>query len=215
MKLGIVSDVHAAPGALQQALKQLADAGADSILCTGDIAGYHEELDTTIGLLSAAGCDCILGNHDLTWLQQHSDQADSASFRFLSSLPYYRQYLIDNIRIYAVHAEPPDKLHGGIKLLDEQAQPIDSRLAEWRQKLQDFDHDVLIVGHTHQVYAQHIAGTLVINPGSTVFNHSCMILQLPEKHVQVLALPGQKVSPVWNWGMFVRQTQSSDHSPSR
>ena len=45
--------------------------------------------------------------------------------------------------------------------------------------------------------------TLVVNPGSTVFNHSCAILSLPEMTLQVLPLSGQPVRRTWNWAEYM------------
>ena len=44
---------------------------------------------------------------------------------------------------------------------------------------------------------------LVINPGSTQFNHTCMILTLPEMTVQTFALQGKDPVKSWNWGKFI------------
>lgn len=70
----------------------------------------------------------------------------------------------------------------------------------WSERLQRFEYDVLVVGHTHQVFAEHLANTLVINPGSTKFNHSCAILELPGLEFRVLPLSDKKVVKSWNWG---------------
>ena len=75
------------------------------------------------------------------------------------------------------------------------------QLAYWADRLQGFAYDVLVVGHTHQVFAQRVANTLVINPGSTLFNHSCAVLSLPELQVEWFALSGQTLLKSWNWGM--------------
>ena len=42
---------------------------------------------------------------------------------------------------------------------------------------------------------------LVVNPGSTLFNHTCAILSLPEMAVEVFSLSGKEPLLVWNWGM--------------
>ena len=65
------------------------------------------------------------------------------------------------------------------------------------------DYDVLVVGHTHQVYAEFIGNTLVVNPGSSVFNHCCAILRLPEMTVQMFPLSGKKIEKTWNWGQYM------------
>lgn len=62
-------------------------------------------------------------------------------------------------------------------------------------------NDVLVVGHTHQVFAERLAGTLVINPGSTLCNHSCAMVSFPELQVEWFALSGQTLRNSWNWGM--------------
>ena len=49
-------------------------------------------------------------------------------------------------------------------MLDEHGGLIDEQLAYWADRLQGFAYDVLVVGHTHQVFAQRVANTLVINP---------------------------------------------------
>ena len=101
-----------------------------------------------------------------------------------------------------MHAEPPAAQIGGLRLLDADGEPRAERLQEWRERLGDFEPDVLIIGHTHQVYALEIGNTFVVNPGSTVFNHSCMILNLPDLQVETIALGGQEIIKCWNFGML-------------
>ncbi len=205
MKLGLISDVHASPAALQQALQWFEQQQVDRILCAGDIAGYFDALDETVALLQQYQCECIIGNHDQHYLQTHAELADSESYRFLQSLPARLQFECEGLRVLMVHAHPPQELHGGIKLLDENGERIPAQLALWQQQLQGLDADILIVGHTHQVFVEQLGEVLVINPGSAPFNHSCMLLQLPQKQVETHALQGKTILPTWNWGMFVRQ----------
>ena len=106
-------------------------------------------------------------------------------------------------RVYMVHAQPPDKCHGGIKLLDREGCVKPDQIEFWAKRLQAFDHDVLVVGHTHQVFAERIGNTLVINPGSSAFNHSCAILNLPEMTVQLFPLSDKKIEKTWNGGDHV------------
>ena len=62
--------------------------------------------------------------------------------------------------------------------------------------------DVLIVGHTHQVFSEQLGDVLVINPGSTTFNHTCAILTLPEMKVDIFPLSNKEPILCWNWSMF-------------
>lgn len=198
-KIGLVSDVHATPEPLAEALAIFDREGVDQILCAGDIAGYGEALDETIGLLQGHAVLTIIGNHDRWYLENHAQQASANSCRFLKALPTFMGLNCEGRSLYMVHASPPDLDRGGIKLLNEHAQIIPEQRVLWSQHLADFGHDILIVGHTHQVFAEQLASTLVINPGSTVFNHSCAILNLPEMRLDWFALSGKEPVKTWNW----------------
>lgn len=198
-KLGLIGDPHARPGPLTEALQVFAREQVDAIWCTGDIAGYGEELEETVELLKAQACQCILGNHEQWYLDQDEDQPDSPVWQYFDKLPVVRQTVMEDVDIYMVHASPPDSLTDGIRLLDQKGRVISMQKHIWTDRLRDFEHDVLIIGHTHQVYAEKLGSTLVINPGSTWFNHCCAILTLPDLQVQWFALDGDIV-PSWYWG---------------
>lgn len=204
--IGLISDVHAAPEPVAEALQLFKKAGVERVLCAGDIAGYQDQLDATISLLEENNCQTIIGNHDLKYLD-HDDEIESAAdhraISFLKQLPATYQASIEGKSLYMVHAQPPDGCHGGIKLLDKNGKILPERVAQWTQTLQSFDYDVLVVGHTHQVFAEYLGDTLVINPGSSVFNHSCAILRLPEMTVEMLPLSGKQIETTWNWGEHV------------
>lgn len=202
-RVGIISDVHAAPEPLAEALAIFAGEGVEQVLCAGDIAGYMDQLQPTIELLLANKCQTIMGNHDRLYLDHHEDEDEDACITFLQQLPAYYQTVIAGKSLYMVHAEPPDECHGGIKLLDKTGVVQTDRVELWAEKLQSFDYDVLVIGHTHQVFVEKIANTLVVNPGSSVFNHCCAILSLPEMSVQLYSLSGKPIVKTWNWGEHV------------
>jgi len=206
--LGLISDVHATAAPLDEALTIFRREAVDQIYCLGDIAGYNDELESTIKLLQASDCKCIVGNHDLSYIEKmialKDDDSDmDISSSYLQQLPAVIDTVIEGKSIYMVHAEPPEACHGGIKLRDKTGEIIDERVEMWAENLADFDHDILLVGHTHQVYIEKLGETLVINPGSTVFNHCCMILHLPEMRVDTYPLSGKPVVRTWNWGEHV------------
>jgi putative phosphoesterase len=109
-----------------------------------------------------------------------------------------------------VHASPPESIVDGIRLLDETGNIINEQKSEWTTRLNDFDYDVLIVGHTHQVFAEQLGATLVINPGSTEFNHTCGILSLPEMKFQLFPLSNKTPVRSWNWGLFFANRGKND-----
>ena len=63
-KLGVISDVHGNLPALQTALDYLEAAGADEVLCCGDVVGYGPWPNECAALVQARCCLCINGNHD-------------------------------------------------------------------------------------------------------------------------------------------------------
>jgi len=201
--IGLLSDVHASPAPVAAALELFRAAGVTQVFCAGDIAGYHEELAPTVALLQAGGCRSVIGNHDLLYLDHLEVEYGNPAAAWLRTLPASIDTVIEGRRVYLVHAHPPDACHGGIKLLDRNGRLLPERVAEWRERLSGFGADVLVVGHTHQVFAEMIGTTLVVNPGSSAFNHSCAILRLPERTVEFLAPGGRAIEKTWNWGDHV------------
>lgn len=204
-RIGIVSDVHASPAPLRQALEIFASQGVSDIVCAGDIAGYFDEPGSCIELLKKHRCKTIIGNHDQAYLQDNPHLADSIEFDYLQSLPETIELILEGMKILVVHAEPPSEQHGGIKLLDQRGELIEDRLLIWQEKLRDLDCEVLVVGHTHQVFAEQIGDILVVNPGSSQFNHSCMVLTLPGLQVQTFALEGKSIINSWNFSRLFDQ----------
>ena len=206
--IGIISDVHAHPVVLQQALDLFERNGVDEILCAGDLAGYFDGLAAVIELLQRHHCKTVIGNHDEGFLAQASGRENPEIMQYLSRLPRHLSLDREGVKICMVHAQPPDGVHGGIKLLDQDGGVITAQREYWRRQLQAMDYDVLIVGHTHQVFVQQLDELLLINPGSTVFNHSCMLLSLPDKRVKVLALGGQQILKSWNFSLLRKHSDS-------
>lgn len=202
-KLGLISDPHAYPEPVAEALSIFKHEKVDAIWCTGDIAGYGEGLEETMRLLQQSNCQLIMGNHEINYLQKNSAVVNTNVNSYLTNLPRVIQQDIEGKTVYMVHASPPDSLMEGIHLLDQQGNIIESEKQDWTRRLNNFEYDVLIVGHTHQVFSEILGSTLVINPGSSQFNHSCAILSLPDINVQWFALSGQSIKKSWNWGMEV------------
>ena len=202
-KIGIISDTHSTSAPLKEAITLFHREGVDKIICAGDIAGYGEdELQETINILLENDCLRVCGNHDTELSDEERGVMSIEVQEFLSSLPKKLELTLEDKKIYVAHASPPDKLHGGIKLLDQTGKVIPENIKLWTEKLASLKCDVLVVGHSHQVFAEKLGDILVLNPGSTCFNHSCMILSLPDMRVKTFALSGKEILRTWNWGMF-------------
>ena len=204
-KIGLISDVHATPAPVAEALAIFKREAVDAILCAGDIAGYGNELDHTVELLLQGNCQVIAGNHDLWHLERCADsavgQCDPGTNTFLRELPATLDRVIEDRTLHMVHASPPRSYVDGIKLLDQEGNLDPDAQQEWTRRLAGFGHDVLIVGHTHQVYAERLGTTLVVNPGSTLFNHTCATLTFPDLEFRLYPLSNKTPLKTWNWGM--------------
>jgi len=201
-RIGIISDVHASPIPLQQALDIFDNSGVSEIICAGDIAGYFDQLKPCVELLKKHHCKTIIGNHDQSYLKDNPDQVNSKEYAYLQALPETIELTREAKKILVVHAAPPARQHGGIKLLDKDGEFIPQQIADWTEKLKLEHCDVLIVGHTHQVFALQLGDTFVINPGSSQFNHSCMVLTLPEIQVDIFALENKEIVKSWNFSLL-------------
>ena len=209
MKIGLISDVHATVEPLREALTLFRQNNVDTVICAGDIAGYGEELEQTVNLLIESGCQIISGNHDIWYLDEAAPEEEKWIQDFFSALPETLDFSAEGKHLHVVHASPPDSNRHGINLLGEDGEVMPVRKALWQDALEEFDYDVLIVGHTHQVFAERLGNTLTINPGSTIFNHTCAILTLPELTVEVLPLSNKEPLKVWNWSQMERMYENN------
>jgi len=201
-KIGLISDVHATADPLREALSIFRKEHVDISLCAGDIAGYGEELDQTVELLINSKCRIISGNHDIWFLDSPVPEEKKWIEDFFLKLPSTLDFWVEGKRLYMVHASPPCSNMEGIKLLDEQGNIMQERKRQWTNSLERYKYDVLIVGHTHQVFFERFGDTLAINPGSTRFNHTCAILTLPDGEVQMIPLSNKTPLKVWNWSQM-------------
>ncbi len=204
-KIGLISDVHATVAPLYEALKIFEQESVELIVCAGDIAGYGTELEQSIELLVGKGCITILGNHDVWHLEHQVGNLEKGGRTFFQNLPVTWESTVEGKRIFAVHASPPLSLTRGITLLDQYEKIMTGEKDQWTYELNEYEFDVLVVGHTHQVFAEVLGETLVINPGSTKFNHTCAIVSLPDLEVRTIPLPGKTPRKIWHWGMMSRE----------
>lgn len=209
MRLGLISDIHANPGPLAEALDLFEARGVEAILCGGDIAGYGEHLSECIELLQRHRVLTVLGNHDL-WHCEDWQGAPRDEEVFLRGLPQNLELQFGDLLFHLVHASPLDPLNEGMRLLDIDGVPQLSTCRYWERLLHGYDCDVLMVGHTHQVFARKLGRTLVINPGSSSFNHCCAILDLPQKRVEFFPLGGKKPVLSWNFSMLRRNNSTKE-----
>lgn len=189
MKIGLVSDVHGDADALERALALLDRAGANRILCAGDLVGYGPEPDRTVCLLRDRGVCCVRGNHDRWALSRRpgapdpsggASPASAATREFLADLPPLAMRPLAGRLVVVAHGVPGDDT--------TYLTPDAFSTADLDGLLSDLGADVLVVGHTHgPAWYSAPAGGLVVNPGSVLScvpgvrsSRTCAVLDLEE-----------------------------------
>jgi putative phosphoesterase len=174
VRIGLISDLHGNPLALEAALAELERAAVDELVCLGDVAPGPEPVET-IRRLREAGCPVVCGNWD-AWLVDEipllpppvgdklreqgawwSAQLSQEERDYLRSLPPAVEIGTNGDSVLCVHGSPrahTDDIH---------ATTPDEALAAMlggREPL------VLATGHTHVELVRVHGSTLIVNPGS-------------------------------------------------
>lgn len=122
MKYGLLSDCHGNIQGLVRAWQMLREAGAQKMLCLGDIVGYGAASKACIDFLMENSSRTIAGNHDHALLKKHSteqyqsyavhslelarEQLRAKHLQFLEELPLISTWEEDGFLIQLTHAHP-------------------------------------------------------------------------------------------------------------
>ena len=157
MRIGLISDIHANYEALTSSIAAVKNAGADHIVCLGDIVGYGADPVKCIETLQKHKIKTVQGNHDyyttsfyekgiiqedinphakqaIKWT---SNQLKKEHIQYLKSLPANITY--ENIAF----------THSSLENVDGEYWPyiLDSKTARLQFCLQDYA--ICFTGHTH------------------------------------------------------------------
>lgn len=168
MKLGLISDVHGDPVALELAWAHLTVLGAEQIVCAGDVVGYGPAPDRVAAFLAGHGIAAVRGNHDRWALERGPGVADefgggapsAATLEYLAGNPFDLALAHGSRVGVVVHGSP----FSDMEFVTRRDHPP-KVLRGW---LTDLRADVLVVGHTHEPMAFRCAEGLVVNPGSVL-----------------------------------------------
>lgn len=168
MRLGVLSDAHGNPQALEACLEALAARGADRLVFLGDAVGYLPGDVAVVDRLAEVGATCLMGNHEamMLGLLPLPDKAEAvyrlrpaaarlgrARLERLGAMHPEHMETIDGRALMFVHGSPDDPL-------TEYLYPETdlSRFAGWA--------DMVFAGHTHRPFDRQAGSTRVINVGS-------------------------------------------------
>jgi putative phosphoesterase len=169
MRLGLVSDIHGDPVALELAWAHLIAMKVDRIVCAGDLVGYGPFPDRVVAFFQERQIPSVRGNHDRWAVSRGPSAADEfgggtpspETLEYLGNLP--ADFLIEvGTRIgVVVHGSPSSDM----EFVNRRTHPP----AVLRGYLRALGCDLLVVGHTHQpMWYRSPGGGLVVNPGSVV-----------------------------------------------
>jgi putative phosphoesterase len=168
MKLGLISDVHGDPVALELAWAYLTVMGADRIVCAGDLVGYGPFPDRVTSFLQDRMIPSVRGNHDRWALERGPGVPDefggglpgSATLDYLKTLTFDLEVAAHPAVVVVVHGSPRSDMEY-VNRGSHPPQALSNYLVE-------LDCDLLVVGHTHRPMCFRCTDGLVVNPGSAV-----------------------------------------------
>jgi putative phosphoesterase len=174
MNLGIISDIHANPYALEVVLKEFQKNSVEVIICDGDIVGYSPLVNETFEILKKEKITYVVGNHDYYVLNECPVEKNTIvkfcikmtkkiiseeNFHFLLTLEKTKLLNIEGVVVKLVHGSPFNELEEYV-YPDKEIEPETYRLDS---------EDLLVLGHTHHqmVKKSPASDFLIVNPGST------------------------------------------------
>jgi putative phosphoesterase len=174
-RLAVLGDVHANAVALRAVLADVAGAGIERGVFTGDLVMRGEEPEECVAEVRRLGWACVLGNTDgkvadgrprdddhpkaarpgsRAWTLNH---LSDGSLAFLASLQLVERVPLGPATVAVMHGSPDDP-NGTID-----AGTPKRRLAKLAEEL---GADCIVTGHTHEPLVRQAGGVLVVNPGS-------------------------------------------------
>jgi putative phosphoesterase len=168
MKLGLISDIHGDPVALELAWSHLTVMGADRIICAGDLVGYGPFPDRVVAFMRERQVSSVRGNHDRWAIERGTGVRDefgggtpsSETLDYLRDLPFDLLVAHKTTIGVVVHGSP----RSDMEFVTRQSH----RRRVLRQYLLDLNCELLVVGHTHLPMWFCCPDGLVVNPGSVV-----------------------------------------------
>jgi len=176
-RIGLIGDVHAEHARLETAISTLLSAGADTLLCTGDLCDGPGDIERCIELLQANKVKTVRGNHDRWMLDdrvRHIKDAHQrydlspAAIRYLSTLPTQRNIETSAGRLLLCHGVLDNDLGkvwpGSERMPPERSKGLDKLIKHG-------DYQLFVNGHMHYRIVLDYPGLTHINAGTLSPRH--------------------------------------------
>ena len=167
-KLGLISDVHGDPLALELAWSHLIVQGVDAILCAGDVVGYGPYPDRVVKFLIEKKIPVVRGNHDRWALERGPGVPDEFGGGTPSRATLDYLATLETSHIFELGGRVGVIVHGSPRSDMEYITRRDFPPARLDDLLLDLRTDLLISGHTHHPMWYRSPHGLVVNPGSVI-----------------------------------------------
>ena len=170
-RFALIGDVHAEDERLQTALAYVKKAGVEHILCVGDVADGHGDLDQTMRLLSLANVLVVRGNHERWFLAdelrtlrvvQFQDEHREAAETMRFWLPCIEVSTVKG-PLLLCHAE---RLDDGSVIKPHHTDTEVRAIEAWQQIALSGRYRFMAAGHTHDVMVRALDGITILNPGT-------------------------------------------------
>ncbi|NUP12307.1 MAG: metallophosphoesterase family protein [Polyangiaceae bacterium] len=177
-RIGLIGDVHAEDALLSEAIRRLADAGIETILCTGDIADGPGDVDRACELLAAHHVLTVSGNHD-RWVLTDSvrnlpdavrrDELASKTLAYMRALPRTREFSSRFGRVLLCHGLGTNDMAGVSP--DDFGYALESNL-ELQRLMLDGEVSIVLNGHTHKPMLRRFGQLTIVNAGTLFRKHN-------------------------------------------
>ncbi|HEX8053294.1 MAG TPA: metallophosphoesterase family protein, partial [Thermoleophilaceae bacterium] len=159
MRYGVAGDVHGNVHALRTVLEALRAAGAERIVCPGDVVGYGPRPDECVEMLADAGALVVAGNHDLMAIGRLPIERTGGIVR--TTIEWTRSAISEATRSWLadlpLELRTPDGLlvtHGGLGDPERYVRDRPAAAAELENlRERDPSARALLLGHTHRPMA--------------------------------------------------------------
>lgn len=171
-RVGVIGDVHCEDELLERLLVHFDRVRLDAVLCVGDLADGHGDINRTCRLLKEHGVYSVAGNHD-RWLLTDELRDDpvatparllSAETRaFLEALPATMAFETRAGKLLLCHGTADDDMHAVKR--DHLRYDIENNFPLQRL-IQQGKYRFLVGGHTHQTMVRRVRDLILINAGT-------------------------------------------------
>ena len=160
----LISDIHANYSALEATIHYIDQLGINDVVCLGDIAGYHTDINECIDLLRERDVMCVMGNHDYCLVTGEEMKWSKTANEVIK---YQREIISEgNLK--------------WLSLLDKSKELSDLNIVHggWKNNLHEYIYNpknhnypkkpvhYYASGHTHIPVIERVDDILYCNPGS-------------------------------------------------